>query len=165
MTRTPHVPAQRRSPEEQARLDTELRALFERGIPFNRVIGLEVVSGSPTEPRIRFRMRPGLVGSASHGQLHGGVTAAVLDATAGFALMTAIGERHADESCAQLLQRFARMGTIDLRIDYLHRGIGTWFEAGATVTRLGGRIGSVQMTLHADDGTLIATGAAAFVVG
>ena len=165
MTRTPHPPAPRRSEAEQARLESELRALFEQGIPFNRVIGVEVVSAAASGPRIRFRMRPELVGSASHGQLHGGVTATVLDATAGFALMTAIAERHAGEPCAQLMQRFARMATIDLRIDYLRRGIGAWFEAGATVTRLGGRLGSVQMTLHADDGTLVATGAAAFVVG
>jgi uncharacterized protein (TIGR00369 family) len=155
----------RRSATEQARLDATVKALFERGIPFNQVLGIEVVSADPARPRFRFRMRPELVGSASHGQLHGGVTAAVLDAMGGFALMVAVGEKFAHEPVEQLMPRFHRMGTIDLRIDYLHRGIGAWFEAGATVTRLGGRIGSVQMTLHADDGTLVATGSGAFVIG
>jgi uncharacterized protein (TIGR00369 family) len=162
---TGHPLPPRRSPQEQARLEDHFRALFERGIPFNQVLGIEVVATDPARPRFRFRMRPELVGSVTHGQLHGGVTAAVLDAMGGFALMVAVGEKFAHEPAAQLMQRFQRMGTIDLRIDYLHRGVGAWFEAGATVTRLGGRIGSVQMTLHADDGTLVATGSGAFVIG
>jgi acyl-coenzyme A thioesterase PaaI-like protein len=56
------------------------------------------------------------------------------------------------------------VGTIDLRVDFLRQGLGRWFEASARVTRLGGRIGSVQTELHSDDGTLIATGAAAYMV-
>jgi uncharacterized protein (TIGR00369 family) len=159
------TPAPRRSADEQAKLEAGFKVLFERGIPFNQVLGIEVVSTDPANPRFRFRMRPELVGSASHGQLHGGVTASVLDVMAGFALMVAIAEKYAHEPAAQLMPRFQRMGTLDLRIDYLRRGIGAWFEAGATVTRLGGRIGSTQMTLHTDDGTLIATGAASFVIG
>jgi acyl-coenzyme A thioesterase PaaI-like protein len=65
---------------------------------------------------------------------------------------------------SQALQRFARMGTIDLRIDYLRQGIGRHFDAFAEVTRLGGRMGSVQMRLVNDEGLLIATGAGAYIV-
>jgi uncharacterized protein (TIGR00369 family) len=82
----------------------------------------------------------------------------------GFALMVAIGERHADENTMQVLHRFVRMGTIDLRVDHLRQGIGAHFIATAEVTRLGGRIGSTQMRLVNDAGTLIATGAAAYVI-
>jgi uncharacterized protein (TIGR00369 family) len=56
------------------------------------------------------------------------------------------------------------MGTIDLRVDYLRPGIGRHFEAQAEVTRLGGRVGSTQMRLVNDEGTLIATAAAAYIV-
>ena len=56
------------------------------------------------------------------------------------------------------------MGTIDLRVDYLRPGLGEHFVASAEVTRLGGRVGSTQMRLHNDGGTLIATGAAVYVV-
>jgi uncharacterized protein (TIGR00369 family) len=62
------------------------------------------------------------------------------------------------------MHRFARMSTIDLRVDFLRPGIGTSFIATATVTRLGGRIGSTQMRLVSDQGTLIATAAAAYVI-
>jgi uncharacterized protein (TIGR00369 family) len=82
----------------------------------------------------------------------------------GFALMAAIGEKHADENTAQVMHRFVKMGTIDLRIDYLRPGIGTHFVATAEVTRLGGRIGATQMRLVNDAGTLIATGAAAYII-
>lgn len=161
---TTAAPGPRRSPDEQSRLESELRVLFEQRITFNEVLGMKVVSFDPRQPKVRFDMRPSLVGHYTYGRLHGGAIAAVLDGTGGFALMVAIGEKHADETASQVIHRFGRMGTIDLRIDFLRQGIGRWFEASAQVTRLGGRIGSVQMRLHGDDGALIATGAAAYVV-
>jgi len=154
----------RRSTAEQKRLDTALIDLFEQRITFNQVLGLKVESVAADAPRIRFAMRPALIGSSYHGRLHGGVISATLDAMGGFALMVAIGDKHADETAPQVLHRFARMGTIDLRVDFLRQGIGETFTATAEVTRLGGRIGSTQMRLTNEQGTLIATGAAAYVI-
>jgi len=161
---THHPPPVRRSAEEQARLDEALTDLFEHRITFNQTLGLVVESAAAPAPRIRFAMRPELIGSAVHGRLHGGVISATLDAMGGFALMVVIGEKHADESTTQVLQRFAKISTIDLRVDYLRPGIGQHFVASAEVTRLGGRIGSTQMRLVNDQGTLIATGSAAYVI-
>jgi uncharacterized protein (TIGR00369 family) len=154
----------RRSADEQTRLDAALTDLFERRITFNQTLGLVVTSARPPQPRIRFSMRPELVGHALYGRLHGGVISATLDAMGGFALMVAIGERFAEENTMQVMHRFSKMGTIDLRIDYLHQGIGEHFDATAEVTRLGGRIGTVQMRLVNDQGLLIATGAGAYVI-
>jgi uncharacterized protein (TIGR00369 family) len=164
MSHPPAVAPPRRSAAEQKRLDAALVDLFERRISFNEVLGLKVESVAADAPRIGFVMRPDLIGSALHGRLHGGVISATLDAMGGFALMVAIGEKHADETAPQVLHRFARMGTIDLRIDYLRPGVGQSFTATAEVTRLGGRIGSTQMRLASDTGQLIATGAAAYVI-
>jgi uncharacterized protein (TIGR00369 family) len=161
---TVHTPAPRRNAEEQARLDAALADLFQRRITFNQVLGLEIESAAAPEPRIRLAMRPELVGHYLYGRLHGGVISATLDATGGLALMVAIGEKHAEETTEQVMHRFARMSTIDLRVDFLRPGIGTSFIATATVTRLGGRIGSTQMRLVSDQGTLIATAAAAYVI-
>jgi uncharacterized protein (TIGR00369 family) len=160
---TPTTPP-RRSAAEQARLEAALTELFERRITFNQTLGLVVESARPPIPRVRFAMRPDLIGHFQHGRLHGGVISATLDTVGGFALMIAMGEKHADETTPQVLHRFARMGTIDLRIDYLRPGLGEHFIATAEVTRLGGRIGSTQMRLENDQGTLIATGSAAYVI-
>jgi uncharacterized protein (TIGR00369 family) len=82
----------------------------------------------------------------------------------GLALMIAIAEKHPAETTEQLQHRYARMGTINLRIDYLRPGLGTFFVASAEVTRLGGRIGLTLMRLVNDQGTLIATGAGNYIV-
>jgi len=153
-----------RSTEEQDRLQTAFRELFEKLIAFNELIGMKIVSMDPAAPRIRFEMRPDLVGHYQFGRLHGGVISSVLDVTAGLALMCAIAEKHRDETTMQVMHRFAKFGTIDLRIDFLRPGNGSFFVSTARVTRLGGRIGSAQMTLENDSGTLIATGSAAFVI-
>ena len=157
-------PVQRRTSEEQQRLHRAITELWEQRITFNTVLGLTVESLDPASPRLRFAMRPELVGHYLYGRLHGGVISAALDAMGGYALTVAIGEKHADESADQVMHRFSRMGTIDLRIDYLRQGIGQHFIASAEVTRLGGRVGSTQMRLHNEEGLLIATGAAAYIV-
>jgi uncharacterized protein (TIGR00369 family) len=158
MTGTP------RDGAEQARLDAALVDLFERRIVFNQVLALKIESATPGDVRARFDMRPELVGHYAYGRLHGGVISAVLDALGGLALMAGIGQRHASESTDQVLHRFAKMGTIDLRVDFLRPGIGHHFLAQAEVMRLGGRVGSTQMRLVNDQGSLIATGAAAYMI-
>jgi uncharacterized protein (TIGR00369 family) len=160
----PGAPPRPRTDAEQAEIEAALVEIFQRGIPFNEVLGLRILSVRPGEVRGRITMKPQLVGTASHGRLHGGVTASVLDAIGGLAVLVAAIERHPHESPAQALHRFGRMGTIDLRIDYLRQGLGRHFDASAEVTRLGGRVASTQMRLVNDEGTLIATAAAAYIV-
>ncbi|MEN9630083.1 MAG: hypothetical protein RJA10_3311 [Pseudomonadota bacterium] len=157
-------PLPRRSAAEQERVDAALRDLFERQIVFNQVLGLKLLSVRHGDVRGRFDMRPDLVGHPAYGRLHGGVIASVLDAMAGLAGLVAIAEHHAHETAQQVMLRFARYGTIDMRIDFLRQGIGRHFIASTEVTRLGGRVASVQMRLHNDGGVLIATGAAAYSV-
>lgn len=155
--------AAHRSAAEQARLDQALVHLVERQIPFNQVLGLTVHSLRP-DFRVRFGMRPDLVGHYLYGRLHGGVISATLDAVGGCALMQAIGDKHPADTADQVMHRFSRIGTIDLRVDYLRQGVGAHFVASAEVTRLGGRVASVQMRLVNDSDDLIATAAAAYIV-
>jgi len=157
-------PAARRDADEQVRLHQAVTELWEQRLSFNQLLGLKVDSLEAAAPRLRFDMRPELVGHYLYGRLHGGVISAVLDATGGFALTLALAEKHADESATQVMHRFGRMGTIDLRVDYLRQGLGRHFIASAEVTRLGGRVASTLMRLHNDEGVLIATGAAAYIV-
>jgi acyl-coenzyme A thioesterase PaaI-like protein len=63
-----------------------------------------------------------------------------------------------------VLQRFAKMGTINLRTDYLRAGLASRYSITAEVLRLGGRVGSTETRLHDPEGRLIATGAGAYIV-
>lgn len=154
----------RRPADEQRRLDEALRELFGQRIRFNQVLGLHIESVDPASVRARFDMRPDLVGHYLYGRLHGGVISATLDAMGGLAVTAGIGEKHAHESAEQIMHRFAKVGTIDLRVDYLRPGIGTCFHVSACVIRLGGRVGSTQMRLENERGVLIATGAGSYIL-
>lgn len=138
--------------------------MFEQDIPFNKVLGIRLEEVTGAGVRCAIEMRPELVGHYLHQRLHGGVISAMLDATAGLAVMAAIGARHMDEPPARRLGRFVRLGTIDLRIDYLRQGIGPRFVAQAQVLRLGSRVASTRMEFLGPEGELVATGAAAYIV-
>jgi uncharacterized protein (TIGR00369 family) len=141
-----------------------VREIFERRIVFNAVLGLRVTLIAPERVEGQLAMRDELVGHYAYHRIHGGVISASLDAMGGLAVMAAIGARHMDEPPAQRLLRFAKLGTIDLRIDYLRPGIGEAFRLEAEVLRLGSRVASTRMAFCAADGKLLATGAAAYIV-
>jgi uncharacterized protein (TIGR00369 family) len=147
-------------PEFVARVKT----MFEERIPFNRVIGLRIETLTAQGVSAQIAMRPELIGHFTHQRLHGGVISATLDAMAGLAVMAAIGARHLDEAIDARLARFGKLGTIDLRIDYLRPATGPHFTATAQVLRLGSRLASTRMEFMDAKGTLLATGAAAYIV-
>ncbi len=141
-----------------------LRDIFEDRIVFNRVLGLKITELSPERVLGRIAMRPELVGHFSFNRLHGGVVSAGLDAMGGLAVMAAIGARHMDEAPLQRLHRFGKLGTIDLRIDYLRPAIGEHFELRAEVLRLGSRVASTRMEFLGADGKLLSSGAGAYII-
>jgi len=141
-----------------------LKKIFEEMIVFNRLLGLKITSVQATQVRARIDMRNELVGHYAYNRIHGGVISASLDALGGLAVLAAIGARHMNETPQQRLQRFAKLGTIDLRIDYLRPGIGEWFELRAEVMRLGSRVASTRMEFLGADGKLLSTGAGAYIV-
>lgn len=141
-----------------------LRRMFEQSIPFNRLLGIEVTELRGERVQCRIAMRPELIGHYTHQRLHGGVISATLDAAGGLAVMAAIGARHMDELPEQRLGRFLKLGTIDLRIDYLRPGLGAHFVASAEVLRLGSRVATTRMEFRALGGALLAIGSAAYIV-
>jgi acyl-CoA dehydrogenase len=166
--RQPAGPMTRHPPALPVAFDDEfvqgLKHIFEEKIVFNQVLGLKIESLRPDQVTGRIAMKPDLVGHYAFNRLHGGVISAGLDAMGGLAVMAAIGARHMDEGPAQRLQRFGKLGTIDLRIDYLRPAIGEHFELRAEVLRLGSRVASTRMEFHGADGKLLASGAGAYIV-
>ena len=143
---------------------TGVREIFEQKIAFNALLGLQIDDIGGERVHGRIAMRHELVGHFVHNRIHGGVIAACLDAMGGLAVMAAIGARHLDEPPFQRLHRFSKLGTIDLRIDYLRPGISEYFELRAEVLRLGSRVASTRMEFRAADGKLLSTGAGAYIV-
>lgn len=141
-----------------------LKKVFEELIVFNQVLGLRITRIAPDGVAASLAMRRELVGHYSNGRIHGGVISASLDAMGGLAVMAAIGARHMDEPPMQRLMRFGKLGTIDLRVDYLRQGLGESFDLRAQVLRLGSRVASTRMEFFGSDGTLLSTGAAAYIV-
>ena len=142
-----------------------LKKLFEEDVAFQRLMGVRIVSFDPDRPRMRFDMKPELIGHPVRKVLHGGVIASALDSIAGFAVLLAMMKKHQDEPQEAQLARFLKIGTIDLRIDFIRPGKGVHFIASANVMRAGGKIANVRMELENDAGEAIAAGAAAFIVG
>ncbi|MDO5691942.1 MAG: thioesterase family protein [Pseudomonadota bacterium] len=159
---TKHAPAP--LPPFEPEFIAGLREVFERLIPFNRLLGLQLMEIEADHVTGRVDMRPELIGHYSYQRLHGGVISATLDAMGGVAVMAAIGARHMDEPPARRLERFIKLGTIDLRIDYLRPGLGDHFIARAEVMRLGSRVASTRMEFRDAQGKLVSTGSAAYIV-
>jgi uncharacterized protein (TIGR00369 family) len=168
MPQTPTSSSSADSPDASVVFEPEfidgLRSIFEHSIAFNQVLGLKIASITPQRVEAHIAMKPELVGHYTFNRIHGGVISAGLDAMGGLAVMAAIGARHMDEAPLQRLHRFAKLGTIDLRVDYLRPGIGESFALRAEVLRLGSRVASTRMEFLGADGKLLSTAAAAYIV-
>ena len=165
MSKTTHTTPSASAPRAfEPEFITGLKAIFEEKIVFNQVLGLKVTSLRHDGVTGRIDMKPELVGHYAYNRIHGGVISAGLDAMGGLAVMAAIGAKHMDEPPEQRLHRFGKLGTIDLRIDYLRPGIGSHFELRANVLRLGSRVASTRMEFLGPDGEIMSAGAAAYIV-
>ncbi|WP_137890683.1 thioesterase family protein [Ramlibacter sp. 2FC] len=160
----PHTKHQAAAAAFEPEFIAGLKSIFEERIAFNQLLGLKIDTLEPDRVGAHIAMRPELIGHFSYHRLHGGVISAGLDAMGGLAVLAAIGARHMDEPPAQRLHRFAKLGTIDLRIDYLRPAIGERFELRAEVMRLGSRVASTRMEFLGEGGRLLSTGAGAYIV-
>ena len=141
-----------------------LVSMFEVHIAFNKVLGIQIDSLEADCVTAHLQMQPQLVGHFTHQRLHGGVISACLDAMGGLAVMAALGARHMNESPKQRLARFGKLGTIDLRVDYLRPGKGDGFIVRASTVRLGSRVASTRMEFLDTTGVLLSTGCGTYIV-
>lgn len=95
--------------------------------------------------------------------------AAVLDVAAGLVCVTSslIRRDKPDHPLleAEMRQRLSKMGTVDLRVDYLRPGRGEYFIASASLIRAGNKVSVARVDLHNDTGVHIATTTATYMVG
>ena len=142
-----------------------LKEITEEKIPFNKLIGMKIETLDIDKIGIRFEMRPELVGNFTRGNLHGGVISSVLDVTGGMVAWTGIMKKMEGQSFDAISERFNKIGTIDIRVDYLRPGLGEYFIATGSTLRTGNKVSVTRMELHNDKGILIAGGTGTYVVG
>ena len=68
------------------------------------------------------------------------------------------------QSAPWRLHCFGKLGTIDLRIDYLRPGIGDHFELFTEVLRAGSHVATTRMKFRGTDCKSLSTGAGAHIV-
>jgi uncharacterized protein (TIGR00369 family) len=132
-------------------------------MPFNRFWASTYVLHHD-RPELRFDMRPELVGNYVRNILHGGVISSVLDVTGGLVAFLGVQQKLKGKPVAEIVERFSRIGTIDLRVDYLRPGQGEWFIARGFPLRTGNKVAVTRMELLNDRAELIAVGTAAYTV-
>lgn len=103
--------------------------MFVYHMPFNRALGMELERYEKEFAQLAFKNQPMMVGNWAQSILHGGVIASALDVAAGLVCVGSTLTRHETISEDELRQRLSRMGTIDLRVDYLRPGRGERFTA------------------------------------
>ncbi len=150
--------------ELQKALDM-LRDVYESRIPFNRVLGLEIAAMNPNQVCVRLDMQEKLIGNFIKGSLHGGVVASVMDLTGGIVAGIGLVRQLMGASTEEIFDRIARMGTIDLRVDYLRPGKGRYFLTEGVILRAGSKVAVARMEMRNDEQTLIAVGTGTYIVG
>ena len=142
-----------------------LKRMYEQKIPFNRILGFEVETYHVGYVAVRFVMKPELIGNYVMETLHGGVISSVLDATGGLNVSISLVEKLQGESLGDIEERVAKIGTIDLRVDYLRPGRGRAFRATSSIMRTGKKVAVTRMELHNNEDLLIAVGTGTYIVG
>jgi len=142
-----------------------IREIFEDSIPFHKFLELKVNGLETGSPALFVDRKDVLVGNFVRGNIHGGVISSLLDVIGGIvAFLEVIKHRELDDF-QSMLGQFSRMGTIDIRIDYLRPGYGNRFIATGYVLRIGNKVAVTRMELHNDEDLLIAVGTGAYVIG
>lgn len=126
----------------------QLKQLMEEFIPFNRYLGIKVVTVEKGRAHLTLPFRSEFVGDPLRPALHGGVVSTMADVAGGLAMWSGI------------LDHRARVSTIDLRVDYLRPARLLTLDAEAIVVRQGNRVGVVDVKLFHPDhqGEVVATG-------
>ena len=126
--------------------------MFVYHMPFNRALGMELERYEKEFAQLAFKNQPMMVGNWAQSILHGGCVGSTLT-------------RHETISEDELRQRLSRMGTIDLRVDYLRPGRGERFTATSSLLRAGNKVAVARVELHNEEQLYIASATATYMVG
>ncbi len=143
----------------------QIATLWTENMPFNQLLGLKITRFNSEQSEIRFAWQDKLIGNPLQKILHGGVTASALDLAGGVVAAANIIEQLDEVSPDKIQQSLSKLGTIDLRTDFLRPGRGEEFIATAKIIRSGNKVAVARMELHNELGDHIAFGTGTYMVG
>ncbi len=141
-------------------------SFFNDMIPLHQHIGLRVTDFDTERVEIRFSFDDKLVGNMTQQILHGGVTSTAMDVAGGLMAIASVIEKMEDLNDLAILQkRLAKVGTVNLRVDYLRPGRGKEFIVTAKVIRSGNKVAVTSMEMHNEEEIHIAFGTGTYLIG
>ena len=119
--------------------------------PYQRFLGLRAVAMDPEAGTVTLELpfKRDLCRSSKVPEIHGGVTAALIDIAGDYALAIQMGDL---------------VPTIDLRIDYLRMAVETELIATARAVKMGRALGIVDVEVQDKDGRFVAIGRGTYYV-
>jgi len=138
---------------------------WNNNMPFNQLLGLEITQFTAKKSEIRFAWQDKLIGNPMQKILHGGVTASALDLAGGTVAAANIINQLDNVTPESIQQSLSRLGTIDLRTDFLRPGRGELFIVTAHIIRSGSKVAVARMEMHNEKGEHIAFGTGTYMVG
>jgi hypothetical protein len=88
-----------------------------------------------------------------------------LDTVGGLVALLGVMQQLEECSDQERVRRLGKIGTIDLRVDYLRSGLGREFFASGFVLRTGNKVAVTRMELHNEKESLLAVGTGTYIVG
>ena len=133
-------------------------------MPFNRLLGIAVAALDLDDVRVRVDMKEAFVGNHVKSILHGGVISSVLDSTGGLIALVGVLKTLEKPTVEDVRAHFSRVGTIDLRVDYLRAGQGDYFLSTGVILRMGRKVAVIRTEFRNDRDLLIAAGTGSYIV-
>lgn len=150
---------------EDQKIFAVLKDFYENQMPFDRLLGVRVETLSLSQTRVRIDMKQEFIGNHIRQILHGGVISSLLDLTGGLIASVELIRNLSATDQDEIIDQLTRIGTIDLRIDFLRAGQGDYFTASGSVLRKGNKVAVIRTEMQNDEGLLIAAGTGTYMVG
>jgi uncharacterized protein (TIGR00369 family) len=156
--------------DDKSSQDEELRQAIDfffkhAGPQFVQFLGFSIDSTDFDSGVITFDMDNRLVGNRYYRMLHGGVISSIMDIAGGVTVYLQVMKEFRGKDHEKQVERLSKIGTIDIRVDFLSPGRGERFTARGYMLRKGGKVAVTRMELRNEEDVLIAVATGTYAVG
>jgi len=151
--------------ETRKRIFFLLMDAYNTKMPFNKLIGIEVIELDLDKAVTLINARDELYGNYVQKILHGGVISSVIDLAGGIIAQAHAFSKMKDITIGELLVKFSFMSTLNIRVDYLRPGAGDKFKCISRVVRAGNKVAVTQTEFLNMENRQIAIGTGSYLIG